>query len=645
MLMEISRFFFTFYKYFTLVLGLVVQEEDGSGIIWPEGGVIQGEDGLTLIVPSGATSEPIPVTITALQESDLGTPVPPNTTFLGGAYIDLGENELSIHADLSMPAPDGVPDGAEVYLAKLVEYAGKQIYQLVDTAVVENGIIISQSPAFPGIIITGMYSFLLTPTVGWIQGSVYNINTAMPVPDAVVTLSGSYWLDIADEHGSYRLPAWAGNFVVNAFDRNTGEFGEKQGFMPYKGATVTVNIDIGQALPSPVNETLINGNFETGDLTGWELDGAGGVISSFGPINPYEGNFMGIITTGYGALGGASSVLKQSFIVPQEATKLSVRYNFVSEEYPHWVGSSYNDVMRITLHTPDGSREFGFEDVNNADFKPVYGIPDYVDGIYIGSGDGSWGKTGWLEASIDVSQWAGTEDTLTITVHDVGDTIFDSIVLVDDISLEIDRLIDVPYIHQIYHSLDNFNGDWACGAVSAVMILAYYKRLDPSPEWVSYKGGRWSDFGKYISEEYTRFGITWNLVTDAGNNRKGAGAWGFIHFSDGFAKADHTKQFFEGHGLNAYLNYNPTEEAVKREIDKGNPVWASTSLTPDGHIVVITGYVDNGLYIINDPWGDPAIYTANQYQYGPVESGKSARVTWSDMGVGSKWIVTTSATD
>jgi len=36
---------------------------------------------------------------------------------------------------------------------------------------------------------------------------------------------------------------------------------------------------------------------------------------------------------------------------------------------------------------------------------------------------------------VDVSEWAGTDDTLTLTVHDVGDTIYDTIILLDDITL------------------------------------------------------------------------------------------------------------------------------------------------------------------------------------------------------------------
>ena len=403
-----------------------LQYEIAAQIIPPEGGEIQGDDGIIFIVPDGATSDPIPVTITALQENDLGSVPPPNTTFLGGAVIDMGQNELMDNADISMPAPDGVPDGAEVYLAKLVEYAGQTMYQMIDTAIVQNGIIVSQDPAFPGITGSGTYCFLWAQDVGWIEGQVTNINSGMAVPGAVVTLSGGYWLDIADKNGYYSLPAWAGNFVVNAFDDQTGDHGEKQGFMPSNDVCVFVNIEIGESI-GPVQSSLINGNFETGDLTGWEMSGAADVVDSFGPISPYEGDSMAMISSGNGAIGDASSALEQSFTVPADATKLVIHYNFVSEEYPEFVGSQYNDVFYATLHTPDGSIEIAFEEVNSANFEAVSGIP-------CGSGDCTWGQTGWLQASVDVSEWAGTDDTLTLTVHDVGDTIYDTVVLLDDIT-------------------------------------------------------------------------------------------------------------------------------------------------------------------------------------------------------------------
>lgn len=416
------------YAFDPTVLSWSIQFELAAQVITPEGGEIQGEGDIVLIVPGGATSEPIPVTITQLFESSLGAPIPPNTTFLGGAKVDIGDNELNDNADISMPAPAGIPDGAQVYLVKVVEYAGQRIFHLVDTAIVQDGIITSQDPAFPGITTTGDYAFLLwTAGAGWVEGQISNINSGVAVPCAVVTLSGGYWLDIADSNGFYSLPAWAGNFVVNAFDDITGDFGEKQGFMPYGGAIVVVNVEIGE-IAGEIQTTLINGNFEDG-LTGWNLTGAGGVVGEFGTILPYEGNNMAMISSGEGAIGESSSSLEQSFTVPTDANELSLYYNFISEEYPEYVGSSFNDVMNVTLHTPDGSREIAFEEVNTANFVPVSGIP-------CGSGDCTWGQTGWLRASVDVTQWAGTNDTLTLTVHDVGDTIYDTVVLLDNITLQ-----------------------------------------------------------------------------------------------------------------------------------------------------------------------------------------------------------------
>ncbi len=39
--------------------------------------------------------------------------------------------------------------------------------------------------------------------------------------------------------------------------------------------------------------TVINGGFETGDLTGWSSTGSVGVVSSDGGVVPVEGSYMG----------------------------------------------------------------------------------------------------------------------------------------------------------------------------------------------------------------------------------------------------------------------------------------------------------------------------------------------------------------
>jgi hypothetical protein len=397
--------------------------EVGPPILGPEGGTFEG-DGVVVSVPPGATDEYVTINIEVVEEDGLAKDVPPNCIFMGAAKLDIEDVVLSDNADITIPCPSGVSENAEIYVAKVVEYAGTQMFMMVDTATVQGDTITSQDPAFPGILGSGTFVFLWTENVGWVEGQVTNINSGIAVPEAVVTLSGGYWLDIAAASGYYSLPAWASNFVVNAFDGQTGDFGEKQGFMPNDGATVLINVEIGES-SGPTQSTLINGNFEDG-LTGWVLSGAGDFVDSFGPILPHGDDYMAIISSGDGAIGDASSSLGQSFSVPENVKELVIHYNFISEEYPEYVGSVFNDVMNVTLHTPDGSKEVAFEEVNSATFEPVSGIP-------CGSGDCTWGQTGWSGEFIDVSQWAGTDDTLTLTVHDVGDTIYDTVVLLDDI--------------------------------------------------------------------------------------------------------------------------------------------------------------------------------------------------------------------
>ncbi len=418
---------------------LLVDSEEFEVIhtqIGPQGGTIEGPNNVSVTFPPGAVDEYIPVSIEPLNENQIGKDTPPGYVFLGAVFLDIGD-VLKDNADVSVPCPDGVPGDAEIYVVQVVEYAGVTMFLLVDTAGVQGDFITSEDPGFPGIIGSGAYCFFWAENIGWVGGQVTRKFSGSVVPGAVVTLSGGYFLDIADSSGHYILPAWAGNFVVVAFDEATGDHGEKQGYMPSNGASVVCNVQIGIS-SGPVQSTLTNGDFETGDLTGWVLGGAGSVITQLGPINPYEGNYMGMISTGSGAIGGASSSLEQSFNVPSGVTTLTLHYNFVSEEYWEWVGSQYNDVFNATLHTPEGSREVAFASVNTATW---YG----VSGIDFPGGDSTCGQTGWLEASIDVSQYAGTDDTLTLTVHDVGDTIYDSVVLLDTIKFDEQVLeIDEP---------------------------------------------------------------------------------------------------------------------------------------------------------------------------------------------------------
>ena len=101
-------------------------------------------------------------------------------------------------------------------------------------------------------------------------------------------------------------------------------------------------------------------------------------------------------------------------------------YNFVTEEYPEWVGTSYNDNIRISLLMPNGQETtLAHEDVNTAAFTAVPGI-DFP------GGDDTAGTTGWKTAIATLPVSAGP-GRYRIRVRDEGDGTYDSNLLIDNI--------------------------------------------------------------------------------------------------------------------------------------------------------------------------------------------------------------------
>lgn len=242
-------------------------------------------------------------------------------------------------------------------------------------------------------------------------------------------------------------------------------------------------------------------------------------------------------------------------------------------------------------------------------------------------------------------------------------------------NISIANPLSVPYIHQLCDTPDDFNGKWACGATSAVMILAYHGILDPWPFSPSYCSPtpRTSNYGQYVSNVYSYNNYPFEIgtrepsvgqVEGCPNGDFAYGAYGFIHrpkqghendcdTSDGpgYAKADYIKEYFELHGLVSGVKDQttgpPTETLVKAEIDAGRPVLASTKLWNAGHLVVIKGYTYEGIsnmgsscasgcYRVNDPWP----FDTPSYDEWKYRKGENYRYTWAEMQTGSKWIVT-----
>jgi len=174
--------------------------------------------------------------------------------------------------------------------------------------------------------------------------------------------------------------------------------------------------------------SLVNGGFERGDLTGWSRMGDGRVIPQLGPITPQEGNYMAIISTGLG-FTTSSGAIRQTFCIPEGATTLTFKYNFLSEEFLEWCGSQYQDFFDVTLETPDGTVTLLHLTIDDL-CESVTPAPVVFD-------QGDVYMTGWITFTVDISAYAGQGGvTITFTTGDIGDSIFDTAVLVDALTIQ-----------------------------------------------------------------------------------------------------------------------------------------------------------------------------------------------------------------
>ena len=405
----------------------------GHYVVGQAGGEVVGDNGIAAVVPAGAVDDGSDLALKPLSSSDLTVGVPTGFDCLGGIQLTVGDPVLNDNIDLTIPAPTGLDPNAQIFLAEIVEYSGIQMYHLIDTATLVGNQVVTNDPAFPGVMGSGKYFFLAGKyMIGWVGGTISEYGA--PVNGAVATLSGGYFLDMTDAAGRYDLPCYPGNFVVVGFNPVDGAMGQVASYMSSYGESKIVNVSL-KDTTGPVQNVLKNGSFEDG-LANWQTEGYAQALTGLGPIVPVDGSKMGFISSGGNAVGGASSALEQTFQVPTGAKELTLRYNFVSEEYPEFVGSIFNDVMLVELHTPSGPIQVAFEDVNHAAWK-------LVSGIDFPGGDSTCGQTGWKTATLSISALAGQTVTLTATVHDVGDTIYDSVLLMDAVSVSVAETVQV----------------------------------------------------------------------------------------------------------------------------------------------------------------------------------------------------------
>ncbi|AXY02910.1 hypothetical protein D1115_18240 [Vibrio alfacsensis] len=179
-----------------------------------------------------------------------------------------------------------------------------------------------------------------------------------------------------------------------------------------------------------VFEALFNGDFEQ-DLKEWEYTGTCTSKTKLGPIVPKSGKKMAFCTTGPAGDQVAATLTKELNFVADSDFTIKFWYNFVSEEYPEFVGSVFDDSLKIKLIAPNGTETIlAQESINSSNFEPISGI-DFP------GGDNTVGqlKGGWKEVSKTIAVKKGT-GSYKIVIEDAGDDIYDTAVLLDHIRLK-----------------------------------------------------------------------------------------------------------------------------------------------------------------------------------------------------------------
>lgn len=191
---------------------------------------------------------------------------------------------------------------------------------------------------------------------------------------------------------------------------------------------------------------LLNGDFEKG-MFGWTKLGDGRVISQLSSLDSPEGNYMGIISTGLGYTTETGSI-SQTFIVPDNANTLDFKWNFLSEEFLEYIGSSYQDWFEVVLKSEDFGEEVLVSrsvDGIAAEYgasAPSTEFPEGIPGNLIGVSpdvvfdQGDVYMTDWKSESFNISSYRGKCVTLVLRSSDVGDSIYDTAILLDNVAIK-----------------------------------------------------------------------------------------------------------------------------------------------------------------------------------------------------------------
>lgn len=167
------------------------------------------------------------------------------------------------------------------------------------------------------------------------------------------------------------------------------------------------------------------------------------------------------------------------------------------------------------------------------------------------------------------------------------------------------ELSGVPYLHQCYDTADWFDGNWACGASSALMCIQYYNKLPAHPMTCSTPSSHTHNFGWYVSENYTFNGHTYNIGSADPDGDTAYGGYGYITQGNWEDTKGHMAEYISYHGPTSGVDWSPTWAEAQAEINADHPFVVLTSLTSSGHYIACIGYFKaQHTLVFNDPYGN-----------------------------------------
>jgi hypothetical protein len=206
--------------------------------------------------------------------------------------------------------------------------------------------------------------------------------------------------------------------------------GENDGGTP--PATFTFTGDGALTVPTG---PIVNRSFEVqsgflASVAGFTVAGDGRIIGNLGAALPTDGVRMALVSTGLG-LTKASGSFSQSVCLPPlpaGATSMTLDYwwKFYSEEFKEYCNSQFQDYFRVSFGDVELQKTTVDDLCNDPD-------PNLLSQADVGFDQNGVWMTPWLHKTVDITALAGTTATLVFAAGDVGDSIFDTVILVDDV--------------------------------------------------------------------------------------------------------------------------------------------------------------------------------------------------------------------